>query len=142
MSPSPGMSDSPRTLIADHGDERRRLDLMLGRHLTDLRRASRTRFQSWIANGHVCVNGTPIRRAAARVAFGDVVSVVVPDADRIRRARSVEAEDIGIDVLYEDEYLLVLDKPAGVVVHPSYKNATGTTMNALAWRARDRKSVV
>ena len=42
-----------------------------------------------------------------------------------------------LEVLYEDDYLLALDKPAGVVVHPTYKNTTGTVMNALLWRARE-----
>ncbi len=46
------------------------------------------------------------------------------------------AENVALDVLYEDEHLLALDKPAGMVVHPTYKHATGTVMNALLWRAR------
>src|SRR5207247_5475846 len=46
-------------------------------------------------------------------------------------------EDVRLEVLYEDEYLLALDKPAGLVVHPAYKNTTGTVMNALLWRARE-----
>jgi 23S rRNA pseudouridine1911/1915/1917 synthase len=45
-------------------------------------------------------------------------------------------EDVRLEVLYEDDYLIALDKPAGVVVHPGYRNTTGTVMNALLWRAR------
>ncbi len=46
------------------------------------------------------------------------------------------AEDIAIQVLYEDEHLLAIDKPAGLVVHPAHKNPSGTLMNALLWHAR------
>ena len=110
-----------------------RLDLVLRRHLTDLNRATRTRVQAWIENGLVTVNGAPVRRVAARAAFGDVVSVVLPEpAPRTKMG----PEDIGLDVLYEDDHLLAIDKPAGLVVHPTYKHATGTMMNALLWHAR------
>ena len=132
-----GVTDSPRVFTADRGDARRRLDLMLGRHLADLHRSSRTRLQTWIASGQVCVNGAPVLRSAARVALGDVISLVVPAHDANIAPRRMDAEDTRLDVLYEDDYLLALDKPAGMVVHPGYKNATGTVMNALLGRARE-----
>ena len=133
------MSDSPRIVTAHRGDVGGRLDLVLARHLTDLRGATRTRVQAWIENGQVCVNGTPVRRAAARVALRDVVTVSVPETQHHgdRAGRGMAAEEAPLDVLYEDDYLLALDKPAGVVVHPAYKNTAGTVMNALLWRARD-----
>jgi 23S rRNA pseudouridine1911/1915/1917 synthase len=122
-----------RVLTADRGDEGVRLDLVLRRHLTDLRRATRTRVQSWIARGLVTVNGTPVRRVSTRAALGDIVSVMLPDEE----PRAVmAAEDVRLDVLYEDEYLLAIGKPAGVVVHPTFKHTTGTMMNALLWHAR------
>ena len=122
-----------RVLTADRGDEGVRLDLVLRRHLTDLHRATRTRVQSWIEQGLVTVNGAPVRRVSARAALGDIVSVMLPD----ETPRAVmAAEDVRLDVLYEDDYFLAIDKPAGVVVHPTYKNTAGTTMNALLWRAR------
>ena len=46
------------------------------------------------------------------------------------------AEDVRLDVLFEDEHLLAIDKPAGIVVHPTYRHAAGTVMNALLWHAR------
>jgi 23S rRNA pseudouridine1911/1915/1917 synthase len=107
---------------------------MLRRHLIGVRNATRTRVQMWIENGQVTVNGRPIRRVAARAALGDVVTVVLPD---VVPRRSMAAEDVTLDVLYEDDHLLALDKPAGVVVHPTYKHPAGTLMNALLWRARD-----
>jgi 23S rRNA pseudouridine1911/1915/1917 synthase len=120
-------------MVADRGDAGRRLDLVLRRHLTSVGTATRTRVQAWIENGQVTVNGTPVRRAAARAALGDVMTVAVPDAaPRLAMA----AEDVRVDVLYEDDHLLALDKPAGLVVHPTYKHLQGTLMNALLWHAR------
>jgi 23S rRNA pseudouridine1911/1915/1917 synthase len=120
-------------MIADRGDAGRRLDLVLRRHLTSVDTATRTRVQAWIENGQVTVNGAPTRRVAARAALGDVMTVEVPHAaPRVPMA----AEDVRLDVLYEDDHLLALDKPAGVVVHPTYKHLQGTVMNALLWHAR------
>ena len=124
-----------RLLTADRGDAGRRLDLVLRRHLTDIHTASRTRVQAWIANGRVTVNGTPVRRVATRAALGDLVSVALP-AESVARRREMAQEDVMLDILFEDEHLLALDKPAGMVMHPSYKNAAGTLLNALLWHAR------
>jgi len=57
---------APRLLTADRGDEGLRLDLVLRRHLTDVRTATRTRVQAWIETGLVTVNGTPVRRVSSR----------------------------------------------------------------------------
>ena len=125
----------PRLLTADRGDAGRRLDLVLRRHLTDIQTASRTRVQAWIANGRVTVNGTPVLRVATRAALGDLVAVVLP-AESVARRREMAPEDVTLDILFEDEHLLALNKPAGLVKHPSYKNAAGTLLNALLWHAR------
>jgi len=125
----------PRTLTADRGDAGRRLDLVLRRHLADVHTATRTRVQAWIAHGLVSVNGMPVRRVARRAALGDLVSIVLPAGSDAAR-REMAPEDVALDILFEDEHLLALDKPAGVVMHPSYKNAAGTLLNALLWHAR------
>ena len=122
-----------RIVTADRGDAGLRLDLVLRRHLADVDAATRTRVQTWIENGQVTVNGVPVRRTAARAALGDVVMVALP-ATAPRTAMG--AEDVPLNILYEDNYLLAVDKPAGVVVHPSYRNVAGTIMNALLWHAR------
>ena len=134
----------PRTLTADRGDAGLRLDLVLRRHLTDVDAASRTRVQSWIENGHVTVNGSLVRRVSSRAALGDRVTVMLPDATP---RRVMSAENIRLEVLYEDDHLLAIDKPAGIVVHPGYGHAEGTVMNALLWHARgwqdiERPSIV
>ena len=121
-----------RIVKADRGDAGQRLDLVLRRHLTDVRSATRTRVQAWIESGLVTVNGKAVHRVAVRAALGDVLSVALPDAKR----EVMAAEDIAIRVLYEDDHVLAIDKPAGLVVHPAHKNPSGTLMNALLWHAR------
>jgi 23S rRNA pseudouridine1911/1915/1917 synthase len=136
--------DIPRVLTADRGDEGLRLDLVLRRHLTDLRSATRTRVQAWIEDGLVTVNGEPVRRVSTRAALGDIVSIALPE--ETPRA-AMTAEDVRLEVLFEDDYLMAIDKPAGIVVHPTYKHASKTLMNALlgharAWPAPQRPSLV
>lgn len=122
-----------RILTADRGDAGRRLDLVLRRHLQDVPSATRTRVQAWIEAGQVSVNGTPIRRVASRAALGDIVSVTLPE---IPARRKMAAESAALDILFEDDHLLALNKPPGIVVHPTYKHADGTILNALLWHAR------
>ncbi len=121
-----------RIVKADRGDAGLRLDLVLRRHLTDVRAATRTRVQTWIESGRVTVNGKAVHRVAVRAALGDVVSIALPEVQR----EPMAAEDAAITVLYEDDHLLAIDKPAGLVVHPAHKNPSGTLMNALLWHAR------
>src|SRR5262245_50240977 len=128
------MAQPVRIVVADRGDAGRRLDLVLRRHLTDVVGATRTRVQAWIEGGQVTVNGRPVRRVAARSALGDRIAVALPTG---RPRQAMAPENLPLDILHEDENLLALDKRAGVVVHPAYRNATGTLMNALLWRARE-----
>jgi 23S rRNA pseudouridine1911/1915/1917 synthase len=119
--------------VADRGDAGLRLDLVLRRHLTGADSATRTRIQSWIERGRVTVNGTIVRRVSSRTAWGDAVAVTLPDAEP---RHVMKAEDVGLEILYEDDELLAINKPAGVVVHPAYGHTEGTVMNALLWHAR------
>jgi 23S rRNA pseudouridine1911/1915/1917 synthase len=90
--------------------------------------------QAWIASGRVTVNGATVQRAAARAALGDVIAIAVPDPSPHEPMR---ADPLALDVIFEDEHLLAVDKPAGIVVHPTFGHARGTLMNALLWRARE-----
>jgi 23S rRNA pseudouridine1911/1915/1917 synthase len=129
-------SHRQRQLVIDRGDTGRRLDLVVCRHLADLEQATRTRVQRWIAAGAVSINGTAPRRAATRVAAGDRIAVALPAGiGESRRAPS--AEDLPLDILYEDDHLLAVHKPAGMVVHPTYRHREGTLLNGLLWRARE-----
>ena len=105
-----------------------RLDRVLLRHLRGLPGLSRTRVQRWIEAGEVIINGRPAPRAAWRIAPGDDLRIRLAPARERQRPR---AERLPLDVLYEDDDLLVVNKAAGQVVHPSYRNTSGTLMNAL-----------
>jgi 23S rRNA pseudouridine1911/1915/1917 synthase len=123
-----------RILTADRGDAGERLDLMLRRHLSDVQAATRTRVQSWIEHGRVTINATVVRRVSTRTATGDIVAITLPES----AAPAVMLQEaIPLDILYEDETLLALNKPAGIVVHPTYKHTEHTIMNGLLWHARD-----
>ncbi len=123
-----------KTVIADRGDAATRLDHMLRRHLVGAEAATRTQIQGWIAEGRVRVNDVVIRRVAARTAIGDVVAIDLPAS---ARPLVMVAEPIPLDLLHEDDDLLVLNKPAGVVVHPTYKHAHQTIMNGLLWHGHE-----
>jgi 23S rRNA pseudouridine1911/1915/1917 synthase len=140
------MADRLVQVTVDRGDAGRRLDLVLCRHLAAAGRVSRTRVQAWIDAGCVAVNGTEVRRPAARHAAGDVVTLRVPERDWPKRP-VMRAESIALDALFEDDDLLAVNKPAGMVVHPGYGHAEGTLMNALLgyarqWRSGERPSLV
>ena len=124
----------PRTLIADRGDAGRRIDLVVRRHLTDLGRATRSRVQAWIEDGRVSINGSVVRRVSTRAALGDTLTVRLPD----EQPRSpVLPEDGQLDRLYEDDHLLVANKPAGIVSHPTFLHPGGSLLNVLLWHARE-----
>lgn len=119
----------PRTFTADRGDLSLRLDQSIQRHLTDVPRISRTKVQRWIDEGLVTVNGRAASRASSGVVPGDTVSVDGTEVMAERAAPQPEAQPL--DILFEDDSLLALNKPPGVVVHPSYKHAGGTLFNGI-----------
>jgi 23S rRNA pseudouridine1911/1915/1917 synthase len=121
-----------RDVQIDRGDVGIRIDLVVLRHLAHEPGVSRARIQKWIDAGRVLVNGTPAPRAAWRVADGDHLQV---DAREIRVRRRPKPEARPLDVLFEDAHLMAVNKPAGVVVHPSYRHGTGTLLNALLHRS-------
>jgi len=115
-----------RTIDLDRGDDGVRVDRVLLRHLRREKGVSRNRIQKWIEAGNVLVNGAAPSRPAWRIQAGDDLRVRV--ADIPKRARP-QAQALSLDVIYEDDDLLAVNKPAGLVVHPSYGNASGTLMN-------------
>ena len=122
-----------RKIDLDRGDDGMRVDRVLLRHLRHEKGVSRNRIQKWIAAGNVLVNGTAPPRPAWRIQSGDELRVHVAEIPRRTRP---QAQAISLDVLYEDDDLLVINKPAGLVVHPSFGNASGTMMNGLLDLAR------
>jgi 23S rRNA pseudouridine1911/1915/1917 synthase len=123
-----------RTIVLDRGDHGVRVDRVLMRHLRDEKGMSRNRIQKWIDAGDVQINGTAPPRAAWRMQSGDNLRVRASAVPAKRDKPKPEALDI--EVLYEDDELLAVNKPAGLVVHPSYGHASGTLMNGLLERAR------
>jgi 23S rRNA pseudouridine1911/1915/1917 synthase len=122
-----------RVIGVDRGDHGMRVDRVLLRHLRDEKGISRNRIQKWIDAGDVRINGTAPRRAAWRVQPGDDLRVRVAG---LPTRQSPQPESIELDILYEDDDLLAVNKPAGLVVHPSFKNASGTLINGLLSYAR------
>jgi 23S rRNA pseudouridine1911/1915/1917 synthase len=128
-----GVKLEPRTIAADRGDAGRRLDHVVRRHLTHLASLSRTRVQEWIRGGRVAVNERVVTRVSMRVVLGDVLTVRL---EGVHQRAVMAPEDLPLDVLYEDDLLLAVNKPTGTVVHPTYRHMTGTIVNGLLWRAR------
>ncbi|PKO23392.1 MAG: RNA pseudouridine synthase, partial [Chloroflexi bacterium HGW-Chloroflexi-1] len=119
------------TLAVATGDER--LDKWLTGRLPD---RSRSEIQRWIEAGLV-TRGKVALKASYRVAAGDEITVVIPAPEDY----AVEPEPIPLDVVYEDADLLVIDKPAGMVVHPAAGNWHGTLVNAVLHHCPDLEGV-
>jgi len=124
-----------RVFLADRGDAAHRLDRVLVRRLADIPGLSRTSLQGWIAAGRVRVNGIVATRPAERLALGDEVSVALPPPPPAR-ARPA-AEEMPVTILHEDEWLLAVAKPPGLVVHPTPGHHSGTLLNALLWHMKE-----
>ena len=108
-----------------------RLDALVA-SLTELSRSAAAKH---IENGDITVNGAPVSKKYAVMA-GDEISFDLPDAVPYE----VAAEDIPLDVIYEDADIIVINKPSGMVVHPAPGNYSGTLVNALLYHCRDSLS--
>jgi len=114
-----------RLAVIVAGDEgSTRLDRVLALRVAEL---SRSRLKALILAGQVSIKGAPIRDPAYHVAAGDTITIDVPEA----AAAEPAGEDIALDIVYEDEDIIVIDKPKGLVVHPGAGHETGTLVNAL-----------
>lgn len=120
-------------VIADKGQQLVRIDKFLIDHMRD---TSRNRIQQAARAGFIHVGGKPVK-SNYRVKPYDVVTLQL---NRPRYDNKIEAEDIPLEVPYEDDSLLLINKPAGLVVHPGCGNYTGTLVNALAWHLKDLPS--
>jgi 23S rRNA pseudouridine1911/1915/1917 synthase len=110
-------------IIIPPGQTKDRLDLYLTHHVEN---ATRTKVQEAIDNGEVLVNGA-LTKSSYKINPLDVISIHLSKPD----PPTVVAEPIDLSIVYEDSALLVIDKPAGMVTHPAYKNYSGTLVNAL-----------
>jgi 23S rRNA pseudouridine1911/1915/1917 synthase len=103
-----------------------RLDRYVASELTDL---SRTYLQTLIDEGQVLVDGIA-RRAAFKMTPGQHVTIAIPETTEVE----IQAEDLPLEVIYDDADVVVVNKPAGLVVHPAPGHPTGTLVNALLYR--------
>jgi 23S rRNA pseudouridine1911/1915/1917 synthase len=111
-------------VTVEGGEGSARLDRVLAAHLAEL---SRSRLKALILAGSVTVGTAPVRDPAYHVAPGDTIIIDVPEAaDPVP-----QGEEIALDIVFEDDDIIVIDKPAGLVVHPAAGHATGTLVNAL-----------
>jgi 23S rRNA pseudouridine1911/1915/1917 synthase len=120
----------PLILTVDAGHERMRLDRWLAGALAD---RSRSEIQRWIDDGLVAVDDRPAK-ASQKVEPGQVVAVEMPEPPA---EPALTPEDLSLAVVYEDDDLIVVDKPAGLVVHPAPGHSGGTLVNAVLYHAPD-----
>lgn len=117
-------------VVADKGQQLLRVDKFLISHLANV---SRNRIQLAAKAGFIHVNGQPVK-SNYRVKPFDTVVVML---NRPYYENKIEPEDIPLDIIYEDSDVIVVNKPAGMVVHPGHGNYTGTLVNAIAWHLRN-----
>ncbi|MCZ8332861.1 MAG: RluA family pseudouridine synthase [Rhodobacteraceae bacterium] len=113
-----------------------RLDKALAREVPEEAALSRSRLMKMIAEGDVLKGGTPVTDPKSRVAAGEEYTLVLAPADDYH----AQPEDIPLTILYEDADLIVIDKPAGMVVHPAPGSPSGTLVNALLHHCGDTLS--
>ena len=118
--------------VADKGQSLLRVDKFL---VDRIENASRNRIQSAADVGFIRVNDKPVK-SNYRVKPGDVITVVM---DQPRRELEIIPEEIPLRVVFEDEDVMIIDKPPGLVVHPGHGNYTGTLVNAIAWLQKDKQ---
>lgn len=117
-------------IVADAGQEPLRVDKFLFEHM---QHSSRNRIQQAAEAGYIHANGRPVK-SNYKVRPGDVLTLMLT---RPPHDTSILPENIPMDIVYEDDYILVVNKPAGMVVHPGAGNFTGTLVNAMAWHMKD-----
>lgn len=110
--------------VPAHLEKSQRIDLFLSQHLIEL---SRSRIQSLIDEGYVTINDILCDNKKNLIKAGDRIQLITPASV----ALDIVAQEIPLEVLYEDEHLIVINKPAGLVVHPAAGHSDGTLVNAL-----------
>ena len=119
-------------IVVSEDDELIRIDKYLSLAAPEL---TRNRIQGLISDGNVTVN-EKIVKSSYKVNENDVIKVLIPDAVPV----DIPAENIPLDIVYEDEDILIVNKPKGMVVHPAPGHYTGTLVNALMYHCKDNLS--
>ncbi len=123
------------TFFIDKETQSTRIDLVLSLLLSE---TSRSFIQKLIEGGRLTINGQLCTSKKYKVSEGDVVEITVPEPEKL----VIEEENIPLDIVYEDDDVLVVNKPRGMVVHPAVGNYTGTLVNAVMYHCKDRLSSI
>ena len=126
------MAEEERILEVTPDFDGKRIDQCLAASFSD---CSRSFLQKLLKDGKVSINGKT-QKASSKVAAGDAVLVLLPEPEEL----NVEPENIPLDILYEDDDLLVVNKPKGMVVHPAAGHSSGTLVNAVLYHCRGNLS--
>lgn len=129
---TPGQYEHWRVTV-DAGQQSVRIDKYLAEHM---QHSSRNRIQTAAAAGCIQVNGRPVK-SNYKIRPLDVITLML---DHPKHDSSIQPEEIPLDIVYEDDDVMVVNKPAGMVVHPGAGNFNGTLINAVAWHLRDLES--
>lgn len=129
------MEDNKITVIASSEDAGTRLDAFIGWNTDELSRSYAVRL---IEKGLVTVNGIPAKSKKQSIAEGDTVVIDMPEPEILE----VRAQDIPIEIVYEDDDVAVINKPRGMVVHPGPGNMDGTLVNAIMYHMGDSLSSI
>jgi 23S rRNA pseudouridine1911/1915/1917 synthase len=121
------------TFTVGHGDHGKRLDLFLTEHLS---RQSRSQIQRYIREGFILLNAATAK-GGTKVRERDLIEGRVPAP----QASEITPEELPITFIYEDEHIVVVDKPPGIAVHPAGRVTSGTLVNALLFHLRDLQGV-
>ena len=126
------MAEEERILEVTPDFDGKRIDQCLAASFSD---CSRSFLQKLLKDGKVSINGKT-QKASSKVAAGDAVLVLLPEPEEL----NVVPENIPLDILYEDDDLLVVNKPKGMVVHPAAGHSSGTLVNAVLYHCRGNLS--
>ena len=126
------MAEEERILEVTPDFDGKRIDQCLAASFSD---CSRSFLQKLLKDRKVSINGKT-QKASSKVAAGDAVLVLLPEPEEL----NVEPENIPLDILYEDDDLLVVNKPKGMVVHPAAGHSSGTLVNAVLYHCRGNLS--
>ena len=128
------MDERDSVLIVQAEESAERIDALLARSLEDV---SRSAAQRLLEEGRVCLKGAPVKKNY-RVAAGEVFTVVLPAVEEV----PLLPQELALDIVFEDEDVIVVNKPRGMVVHPAPGHPDGTLVNALLWHCGDSLSGV
>lgn len=119
------MNPSPQSLTISETQHHARVDQVLSEHYPQ---HSRSLIRKWLDQGMVTINDAPVSKAGQKLKTGDILAWQPPE---IHKSDKILPEDIPLDICFEDEHVLVVNKPVGMVVHPAPGHYSGTLVNAL-----------